>query len=437
MSKLFGDGKSDKEKFEMLNEISPSFCGAKWYNATIWLGSGMTTSCHHPPAHQIAVDDILQNPKALHNTLQKKDDRAMMIAGDDRLYKSKIYTEKELFDARHSHPSEDVDLRTLEIAFDRTCNFACSYCNPAFSTTWVKDIKRNGPYENLLSDGRGHFTHPHDGAEKFHYKEENPYVTAFFKWWESDLHKTLNELRITGGEPLMSPNFWKLLDWFQHNKGQSDTVLAVNTNLVGSRVKEFLDRTREMPAIELYTSCEATDEQAEYIRDGLIMKEWNDNLGYAFDNANVKGIHIMCTINSLCLETLPEFLTNICRLKMKRLHPELNFSINILRFPSFQSPLVLPEEMRTHHKEQLEKWLDTFWDDGNGTLCTEMEADQVQRLIDYLDVVKTPHSETFEQSKLENDFKHFYKQYDERRGKDFCKTFPHLAEWYNSLGEKQ
>jgi hypothetical protein len=457
MSKLFGDGKSDKEKFEMLNEISPSFCGAKWYNATIWLGSGMTTSCHHPPAHQIAVDDILQNPKALHNTLQKKDDRAMMIAGErpkgceycwkiedmergaisDRLYKSKIYTEKELFDARHSHPSEDVDLRTLEIAFDRTCNFACSYCNPAFSTTWVKDIKRNGPYENLLSDGRGHFTHPHDGAEKFHYKEENPYVTAFFKWWESDLHKTLNELRITGGEPLMSPNFWKLLDWFQHNKGQSDTVLAVNTNLVGSRVKEFLDRTREMPAIELYTSCEATDEQAEYIRDGLIMKEWNDNLGYAFDNANVKGIHIMCTINSLCLETLPEFLTNICRLKMKRLHPELNFSINILRFPSFQSPLVLPEEMRTHHKEQLEKWLDTFWDDGNGTLCTEMEADQVQRLIDYLDVVKTPHSETFEQSKLENDFKHFYKQYDERRGKDFCKTFPHLAEWYNSLGEKQ
>jgi organic radical activating enzyme len=457
MSKLFGDGKSDKEKFEMLNEISPSFCGAKWYNATIWLGSGMTTSCHHPPAHQIAVDDILQNPKALHNTLQKKDDRAMMIAGErpagceycwkiedmergaisDRLYKSKIYTEKELFDARHSHPSEDVDLRTLEIAFDRTCNFACSYCNPAFSTTWVKDIKRNGPYENLLSDGRGHFTHPHDGAEKFHYKEENPYVTAFFKWWESDLHKTLNELRITGGEPLMSPNFWKLLDWFQHNKGQSDTVLAVNTNLVGSRVKEFLDRTREMPAIELYTSCEATDEQAEYIRDGLIMKEWNDNLCYAFDNANVKGIHIMCTINSLCLETLPEFLTNICRLKMKRLHPELNFSINILRFPSFQSPLVLPEEMRTHHKEQLEKWLDTFWDDGNGTLCTEMEADQVQRLIDYLDVVKTPHSETFEQSKLENDFKHFYKQYDERRGKDFCKTFPHLAEWYNSLGEKQ
>ena len=35
----------------VINAKSPSFCGAKWYNATTWLGSGTTTSCHHPPAH--------------------------------------------------------------------------------------------------------------------------------------------------------------------------------------------------------------------------------------------------------------------------------------------------------------------------------------------------------------------------------------------------
>ena len=451
----FGEGKTDKEKMEMLNAISPSFCGAKWYNATIWLGSGQTTSCHHPPSHQILVNDIVNNPAGIHNTPQKMDDRAKMQAGErpagceycwkiedmgrdaisDRVYKSQIYTERDLDDAKHTHPSENINLKTLEIAFDRTCNFACSYCNPAFSTTWVKDIKRKGPYENLLSDGRNHFTHEHKEADPYGHKSPNPYVRAFFKWWETDLHKTLNELRITGGEPLMSPNFWKLLDWFKENEGKSDTVLAVNTNLIGSRGVEFLDRTRDMAPVELYTSCEAIDEQAEYIRDGLIMDEWYRNLGYAFDKANVRGIHVMCTINSLCLETLPEFLTNILRLKMKRPHPEVNFSINILRFPSFQSPLVLPDEMRTHHKEQLEKWLDTFWDDGKGTLCSEMEANQVQRLVDYLDVVKTPHSETFEQSKLENDFKQFYSQYDVRRGKDFCKTFPHLADWYNTLGE--
>ena len=33
-------------KKQILDTKSSSFCGAKWYNATIWLGSGMTTSCH-------------------------------------------------------------------------------------------------------------------------------------------------------------------------------------------------------------------------------------------------------------------------------------------------------------------------------------------------------------------------------------------------------
>ena len=66
---------------QVLDPISASFCGAKWYNATIWLGSGMTTSCHHPPAHKVAVADVEHNPKALHNTMTKKMDRHLMKQG--------------------------------------------------------------------------------------------------------------------------------------------------------------------------------------------------------------------------------------------------------------------------------------------------------------------------------------------------------------------
>jgi hypothetical protein len=63
----------------------------------------------------------------------------------------------------------------------------------------------------------------------------------------------------------------------------------------------------------------------------------------------------------------------------------------------------------------------------------QMERNQLQRLIDYLDVVKTPHMGAAEQSVLQQDFKNFYTQYDQRRGKDFCATFPALADWYKSL----
>jgi len=55
-----------------------------------------------------------------------------------------------------------------------------------------------------------------------------------------------------------------------------------------------------------------------------------------------------------------------------------------------------------------------------------MEVAHVQRLIDYLDVIKTPHRNTAEQPKLYNDFKNFYLQYDVRRGKHFRAVWPQV-----------
>jgi hypothetical protein len=155
--------KRDDENYQeytdrVLNSKSASFCGAKWYNATIWLGSGQTTSCHHPLPHAIDLEEIKTNPSAIHNTREKKLQREQMQKGirprgceycwrledagttSDRPHKSAIFSEQELQTAFETPSSQDVNLRTLEIAFDRTCQFACSYCNPAFSSTWAKDI---------------------------------------------------------------------------------------------------------------------------------------------------------------------------------------------------------------------------------------------------------------------------------------------------------
>jgi organic radical activating enzyme len=436
---------------QILDTKSASFCAAKWYNATIWLGSGMTTSCHHPPAHRVDIDAVKSNPKLLHNTAQKKEDRRKMISGErpagceycwkiedigrnaisDRVYKSKIYPIEALNEAFTTPVEQDVDLRTLEIAFDRTCQFACSYCNPAFSSTWVKDIRNNGPYTALVSDGRNHFTHTHDSAQLYKFGETNPYVEAFFAWWESDLHKTLQELRITGGEPLMSGETWKLLDWFKKNKGRSRTRLAINSNL-GMEcdvIERAIDACEGTP-LDIYTSNESVGVQAEYIRDGLVYGQWEYNMERIMKGGKLRGLHVMCTINALCLETLPEFLDRLMTWKSQYGQDFPNFTLNILRFPSFQSPLILPDEIRTLYRDRLQSWLNRWT---NNIMLQEHERNHVQRLIDYLDVVKTPHSEAFDHPKLLNDFKQFYTQYDQRRGKDFVSTFPRLKEWYNGL----
>ena len=437
-------------KHQVLDTKSASFCAAKWYNATIWLGSGMTTSCHHPPAHLVDIDKVRTNPMLLHNTDQKKEDRRRMIAGErpagceycwkiedmgsdavsDRVYKSKIYPIEALNEAFETPADADVNLRTLEIAFDRTCQFACSYCNPAFSSTWVRDIRKNGPYNGLVSDGRNHFTHTHDASQLYKFGETNPYVEAFFAWWESDLHRTLQELRITGGEPLMSGETWKLIDWFKHNPGRSQTRLAINSNL-GTAVD--LDRLLDSIdglEIDLYTSNESVGLQAEYIRDGLVWDDWANNVERLLDSNKFRTVHVMNTINALCLYSLDQFLECIMNWKIKYGRDAVSFTLNILRFPSFQSPLILPDELRTVFQNRLEVWLDAWWD---SEFLHEHEVNHVQRLIDYLDIVKTPHSEAFDRPRLLNDFKQFYTQYDQRRGKCFDLAFPALKTWYDTL----
>ena len=438
-------------KERVLDPLSSSMCGAKWYNATIWLGSGMTTSCHHPLPHKVSVEDVIANPKALHNTPEKKEERRQMQCGErpkgceycwkvedigrdnisDRVYKSVIYSDEDLKLAHLRTPNADVNLKTLEIAFDRTCQFACSYCNPAFSTTWVKDIKKNGAYEDLMSDGRNHFTHTHDSNQLYKFNETNPYIEAFFKWWESDLHKTLEELRITGGEPMMSGHLWKLLDWFKENKGASNTRIAINSNLglESSDILKLLDRADSAP-LDVFTSNESLVYQAEYIRDGLEWATWARNLHLLAGSGKLRSLHNMCTINALCLETLPEFLSYLIKFKEQYGRDFPSFTLNILRFPSFQSPLALPDNIRTMHKDRLQEWYDK---NADNELLHEHELNQTQRLIDYLDVVKTPHSDAFDMPKLHNDFKQFYTQYDERRNKNFRTAFPSMKEWYDGL----
>jgi hypothetical protein len=227
----------------------------------------------------------------------------------------------------------------------------------------------------------------------------------------------------------MSGYTWRLIDWFKEHRGLSKTRLAINSNLGFDREKleQLLDATQGIE-LDLYTSNESWGRHAMYIRDGLDWDEWVSNLVYLLDSGKLRGLHVMCTINALCLLSLTDLLWMIVKLKQKYGKDSINFSLNILRFPSFQSPLILPLEMR----EQFAKDLGQFGTAAHEELH-EFEFNQLQRLIEYLNTVDSPHNGALSREVLQRDFKNFYQQYDQRRGLDFKYTFPQLADWYDTL----
>ena len=216
-----------------LNSISPSFCAAKWYNVSLHLGHGFKNSCHLPLPHPIDVNKLKDNPGEFHNTDFSKRQRKMMLEGKrpaecsycwkiedigrdniaDRIYKSRIYKEEDIAAIKDLPWDADIIPKTIEASFDRVCNFACSYCNAGYSTTWGKDIEKNGPYQKFKSVSAGAYQNAGSWADaNGKYNEQNPYVDAFLKWWPELIDGGLEEIRITGGEPCASPNFWSFLD---------------------------------------------------------------------------------------------------------------------------------------------------------------------------------------------------------------------------------
>lgn len=441
-------------RHRVLDTVSDSFCAAKWLNATIWLGSGMTASCHHPDAHIIKVDDIKQNFKGLHNTKHKKDQRQLMLDGirpaeceycwkmedtgrdsvSDRVFKSVIYSDDDIQEALKHGARDDINLKTLEIAFDRTCNFACSYCNPSFSTTWAKDIKANGFYQNLKSPDSFDFKQDGSWAQPFKVGETNPYIEAFWKWWP-ELSQSLQELRITGGEPLMSPDVWKLFDYFREN-GSGDMVFAVNTNL-GAK-DELIDRLIECSShvthFDLYTSCEAYGSHAEYIRDGLIWDQFERNVNQVCSRANIENLNMMMTVNSLSLFSITKFMDWMLDLKAQYGRHFPVWSVNIMRAPAFMSVLALPDHIKNERREHITQWFKQAQDN---PLMHDMEKASILRLVDYLETVDKARNHVPNKEMLWQDFRSFYVQYDIRRNKSFSDTFPDIiVEWMDNIEDE-
>jgi organic radical activating enzyme len=439
-----------------LNNISPSFCAAKWYNASIHLGHGYTGSCHLPLPHPINLEQIKTNPSAIHNTDHKKQMRKMMLEGvhpaecgycwkiegigrnnvSDRIYKSQIYSSEDLNKLKDLPWDADVNLQTLEISFDRQCNFGCSYCNAGYSSTWAQDLEKNGAYQNFVAPGGGGGAYQSDGswAElNGRHLENNPYIDAFFAWWP-ELSKTLKEIRITGGEATVSQNFWRFVDIMQKQE-PSDIRFAVNSNLgMGEKsLAKLIGITKTLPIKEfdLYTSNESFGPHAEYIRDGLNYDLWRQNLVTFIENANFRAVTMMMTVNSLCLFSLTEFLDDMMILKKKYGHHRPNIDLNILRWPSFMSPLTLPDDIKKEVHAKLKNWYDK---NRSSELLGDGEKAQIERLLDYIEVVNKGHvNTTDDKSLLYHDFKSFYTQYDARRGKNFTETFPELKQWYDQI----
>jgi hypothetical protein len=106
-------------------------------------------------------------------------------------------------------------------------------------------------------------------------------------------------------------------------------------------------------------------------------------------------------------------------------------SVNPVRFPTFHNLAVLPMPMRLAYSREIQEFLARPDVQQN---FHDYEKENIKRFAVYLEKMDVPHREyDYRVEDLPGDFKRFYTQYDQRRGKDFASTFPRLKDWYESI----
>ena len=290
---------------DRLNAVSPSMCLAKWLQVSLHLPQGMTQSCYHPPTHSVPLEELAVNPGALHNTKFKIHERKQMLEGkrpegcsycwkiedaegdhlSDRHYRSSEWWSAPDFETVTGNPPDwDVKPRYVEVNFNQACNFKCMYCSPHLSTSWQEEIERWGGYKlkglehNNIAALEQRKMMPLKVASK-----ENPYVQAFWQWWP-EVYSNLRVFRMTGGEPLMDANTFKVLDYVYEHP-HKNLELSITSNMCPPDQKlfdKFLEKVKRLDSVDYSTEC--------YVADPLDGTDWQTWQNYII-GADMKEYH--------------------------------------------------------------------------------------------------------------------------------------------------
>lgn len=461
---------SDEEKYSKhveqtyneLNAVSPSYCVAKWKQVTLHLQNGHTHSCHHPGTHKVPLEELKNNPTALHNTQFKKELRKQMLNGErpkecdycwraedagnrysDRTYKSADHTwaYPHLQDLANQPWDANVDPSYVEVSFSSVCNFKCSYCSPNISSQWMEEIERFGPYPTSTLFNNIEWVKQNEQMP-IPNNQENPYVDAFWEWWPT-MYKELKQFRITGGEPLLSKNTFKVLDYIIENPNP-DLVFSVNTNMnvPDALYDSFIEKLKIITdnkcvhRIQIFTSAEAQGAQAEYIRFGMNYEQWIKNIKRMLNEVPTAALSIMSTYNLLSIPSYKRFLQDMLDIRVE--YRELAYRNNrtpivldmpYLRHPYHQAPYIVPENLIHYIEEQIKFMEDHKEPTTPGQEYTGFYEHETYKLRRILNIVKAEINSDHAQNR--KDFVKFVDEHDKRRGTDFKKTYPELVDMYN------
>jgi organic radical activating enzyme len=451
---------ADKSDFmsaaeQMKQQLGPALCLAKWQQVSLHLPTGLNNSCYHPPLHHIDVEPLKANPGALHNTAYKKEQRKIMIRNEkpsecsycwniekhdqlsDRHYRSGEKWAAEHFDAiRNSSGDEDVVPSYVEVNFNHACNLKCSYCSPQFSSSWQAEVDKFGGYPtSVVHNDPLHFV---GSRRPIPHSQPNPYVDAFWEWWP-ELYPKLKHFRMTGGEPLMDRNTYKVFDYvLAMPNPELHLDVTSNFSVEDALMDKYLGYVKQLCSTQIehfmqYVSLDSGNyAHAEYIRHGLNYNRVVENVNMFLREIPYRNsLTFIITMNNLSVLGLQQQLDWILRLRKNHstTYQRVWFDTPLLRTPKWQSLQILPA-VYVRQLERVADWMEMNLETPDRPFqgFKDYEVQRMRRDIAWMDEGRNLDPEYVKMQRA--DFYRFFNEHDKRRHTNFEETFPQMTEFW-------
>jgi MoaA/NifB/PqqE/SkfB family radical SAM enzyme len=227
---------------------------------------------------------------------------------------------------------------TMEIKLNNLCNLKCRMCNPLDSTSWqdwdsvVNFYKKERNFlvptvEKLVSKP-GKYIGPFDDSPN---------------WWES-FEKLLPHFRrveFAGGEPLMDPYHYRILDMLKPYGHQIELKYATNGTTLGiSKGRTIYEYWPHFKSIAINVSIDGIGDVYEYIRGNGDFKLLESNIREFQKLTNVSRIVGAFTAqagNIMQAAECVDYFTNVLGIV---------FYSHRVSHPSCLSAQVLPQELK-------------------------------------------------------------------------------------------
>jgi len=375
------------------------YCSTKFTDLQVHVQGRLLFNCCRAYPERVDLDWLEQNPGRLFYTDTMLADRKLML--DDKscaschhgCYK---YEEQGLLSKRLQEQDSQfisdpgAPWKLLQISLSTDCNMTCMYCGPECSTSWQKDIKKNGAHKLIGFElDNDNFSDLWAKIKQKSRSTDSRFFDLLLK--EIKLADGLESISILGGEPLLNNQLEAVIDASGDKKISIITGLGVSHSRLSNLLKKIKNKK-----IKFSVSGETTGKFFELIRYGTTWGDFKERVRMIEDNGH--EIEFSSTIS------------NISILDFAKFYDTYNKHHNILVGTINERPFLMPHVLDDLSKENF--------------ILETRSLNNVPQFQDISRLVNLDPSDTDRKN-----FGNYLKQFSSRRSMDISFLPEHLRKW--------